>query len=86
MKRDCKNCIFNYEYDMAIGYGCKLDILNRDIKQSKKYEPITPDWCPVNNGEVKPFLPDGLNFCGHLYVPQDHQWSKCAFCGDIKPA
>ena len=35
---------------MAVGYGCKMDNENRSIRQSKKYQPITPDWCPVKNG------------------------------------
>jgi hypothetical protein len=48
----CSDCPFNYEYDMAIGYGCKIDTENRSIRQSKKYQPITPDWCPVKKGSV----------------------------------
>lgn len=48
----CFDCPFNYEYDMAVGYGCKLDAENRSIRQSKKYQPITPDWCPVKKGSV----------------------------------
>ena len=48
----CFDCPFNYEYDMAVGYGCKLDTENRSIKQSKKYQPITPDWCPVKKDSV----------------------------------
>ncbi len=47
----CNDCPFNYEYDMAIGYGCKVDTEQRSIKQSNKYQPITPDWCPVNKQE-----------------------------------
>jgi len=48
----CFDCPFNYGYDMAVGYGCKMDNENRSIRQSKKYQPITPDWCPVKNGSV----------------------------------
>lgn len=48
----CFDCPFNYEYDMAVGYGCKLDTENRSIRQSKKYQPITPDWCPVKKDSV----------------------------------
>jgi len=48
----CFDCPFNYEYDMAVGYGCKIDTENRSIRHSKKYQPITPDWCPVKNGSV----------------------------------
>lgn len=48
----CFDCPFNYEYDMAVGYGCKVDTENRSIRQSKKYQPITPDWCPVKKDSV----------------------------------
>ena len=48
----CFDCPFNYEYDMAVGYGCKLDTENMSIKQSKKYQPVTPDWCPVKKDSV----------------------------------
>ena len=48
----CFDCPFNYEYDMAVGYGCKLDTENRSIKQSKKYQPITPHWCPVKKESI----------------------------------
>lgn len=48
----CVDCPFNYEYNMAVGYGCKLDTENRSIRQSKKYQPITPDWCPVKECSI----------------------------------
>jgi hypothetical protein len=48
----CFDCPFNYEYDMAVGYGCKMDNEKRSIRQSKKYQPITPDWCPIKNSSV----------------------------------
>jgi hypothetical protein len=48
----CFECPFSYAYDMAVGYGCKMDNENRSIRQSKKYQPITPDWCPVKNNSV----------------------------------
>lgn len=52
----CIDCPFKYEYDMAVGYGCKADdflrmgeesITPREIKQSKKFQPVDPDWCPL---------------------------------------
>ncbi len=53
----CSDCPFNYEYDMGPGYGCRLDYKLRgqeallhpkDITQDKKkYQPITPAWCPL---------------------------------------
>lgn len=48
----CQDCPFSYEFDMAEGYGCKIDAEKRDIRQSKKFQPITPDWCPIKNGKA----------------------------------
>ena len=48
----CSDCPFNYEYDMAIGYGCQLDSKNKTIRQSEKYQPITPKWCPIKISDV----------------------------------
>lgn len=57
----CIDCPFKYEYDMAVGYGCKADNnlrgiegiqYPRSIKQSKQYQPIDPDWCPLKNGKI----------------------------------
>lgn len=33
----CVDCPFQYEYDMSIGYGCRIDNAERTIKQSKRY-------------------------------------------------
>lgn len=44
---ECKNCPFSFEYDMAEGYGCKIDEDNRDIKRDNRYSPITPYWCSL---------------------------------------
>ena len=43
----CSDCPFQYEYDMSTGYGCRIDSTERTIKQSKKYQPIDPEWCPL---------------------------------------
>lgn len=52
----CTDCPFSYEYDMGPGYGCRLDskirgqeaMLNpKHVQQNKKYQPITPAWCPL---------------------------------------
>ncbi|KKP64369.1 MAG: hypothetical protein UR61_C0047G0011 [candidate division WS6 bacterium GW2011_GWE1_34_7] len=48
----CVDCPFKYEYDMAVGYGCKIDTSDRTIKQSKKYQPIDPEWCPLKSGGI----------------------------------
>ena len=48
----CIDCPFKYEYDMAVGYGCKIDTADRTIRQSKKYQPIDPEWCPLKSGGI----------------------------------
>lgn len=49
----CKDCPFKYEYDMAFGYGCKIDSSDRTIKKSKKnYQPIDPEWCPLKTDDI----------------------------------
>lgn len=48
----CIDCPFNYEYDMGVGYGCRIDVNNRTIKQSKKYQPIHPEWCPLTSDDI----------------------------------
>jgi len=48
----CINCPFKYENDMGFGYVCKIDAKGRTINQSKKYLPITPEWCPVKSSSV----------------------------------
>ena len=49
----CVDCPFCVEYDMAVGYGCRMDSLQkRQIKQDARFNPITPDWCVLQNGEV----------------------------------
>lgn len=51
--KGCIDCPFNYEYDMAVfGFGCRIDTKSRTIKESKKFRPITPKWCPVKKGSV----------------------------------
>ncbi len=59
----CVNCPFCYEYDMAIGYGCnamkaklgsneyfqKFQPNHRIKQHTKKFIPITPDWCPLKS-------------------------------------
>lgn len=47
----CVDCPFSYEYDMAVGYGCKID-KQRSITQSNKFQPITPDWCPAKKRSI----------------------------------
>ena len=48
----CSDCPFCYEYDMGNGYGCKLESDTKTIKQTKFFQPITPNWCPLKNQEV----------------------------------
>lgn len=48
----CADCPFNLEYDMASGYSCNIDSENRHIKQSKRYQPIDPEWCPLKISDV----------------------------------
>lgn len=47
----CADCMFCHEYDMGYGYGCYLDN-SREIKQSKRNQPIDPEWCPLKEGDV----------------------------------
>lgn len=41
---DCPFCLMN---DMSAGYSCKVDNARQLIRESKKFMPITPDWCPL---------------------------------------
>lgn len=47
----CSNCPFSYEYDMSSGYGCSV-LRGRPIKESEKFQPITPDWCPLKESNI----------------------------------
>mgnify|MGYP001612202556 CR=1 FL=1 len=63
----CKDCIFCSENDAGSGSTCRLamDILYKldrqytnkeyadtQINVDKKYNPITPEWCPLKNENV----------------------------------
>lgn len=48
----CSDCPFIFSYDIAVGYGCKIDADDRTIKESKKYQPITPEWCPLKSNNL----------------------------------
>jgi hypothetical protein len=41
---DCPFCLMN---DMCAGYSCKIDNARQLIRESKKFIPITPNWCPL---------------------------------------
>ncbi len=49
---DCKDCPFSVEYDMASGFGCKVDTDDREIKAGHKNIPITPYWCKLKMNNV----------------------------------
>jgi hypothetical protein len=65
MKRQvngCGDCPFCYGYDMASGFGCKIENDNqrkadpkkqgRTIKESEDWHPITPEWCPIKDESI----------------------------------
>lgn len=49
---DCPCCLTN---DMGSGYTCKMQGFFKEpnqIDESKKYQPITPDWCPLKTQPI----------------------------------
>ena len=47
---DCPMCDMN---DMCSGYSCRLkEHPDNFIKESKKFQPITPKWCPIKQSDV----------------------------------
>ena len=47
---DCPMCDMN---DMCSGYSCRLkEHPDNFIKESKKFQPITPKWCPIKQNDV----------------------------------
>jgi hypothetical protein len=39
--------------DMCSGYSCRLkEHTDNFIKESKKFQPITPKWCPIKQNDV----------------------------------
>jgi hypothetical protein len=47
---DCPTCDMN---DMSSGYSCRLkEYPDNFIKQSERWQPVTPDWCPLKQGSV----------------------------------
>jgi len=49
----CSDCPFCQMNDMDSGYSCNIKEYPKNyIEESKKYQPITPDWCPI---KIKPY-------------------------------
>jgi len=47
---ECPMCDMN---DMCSGYSCRLKKHpDNFIKESKKFQPITPKWCPIKQNDV----------------------------------
>jgi len=47
---DCPMCDMN---DMCSGYSCRLkEHPDNFIEESKKFQPITPKWCPIKQSDV----------------------------------
>lgn len=47
---DCPMCDMN---DMSSGYNCRMKKSGENhIKENKFYQPVTPDWCPINSNDV----------------------------------
>lgn len=48
--KDCPLCDMN---DMSSGYSCKLPgSPDKTIKESDKYYPVTPEWCPIKKNDI----------------------------------
>lgn len=47
----CSNCPFAISNDMSSGYSCTLQMHfnkeERRIKENKRYQAVTPKWCPL---------------------------------------
>lgn len=43
----CVDCPFCDENDMGIGYSCRIKVFDNHIKETKKFQKITPEWCPI---------------------------------------
>lgn len=52
VKGGCAKCPLYQAFDMAIGGACCADKEIRTIKENKKFQIITPDWCPLNFEEI----------------------------------
>lgn len=47
---ECPMCIMN---DMSSGYSCRLKSCpDNFIKESKRFNPITPKWCPIKQNNI----------------------------------
>ena len=57
IENGCRGCIFAVQNDMDGSYTCRAEEKrigfeqyhkeNKYIKIDKKYQPITPEWCPL---------------------------------------
>jgi hypothetical protein len=49
----CKECPMCDMNDMCSGYSCRLKYYPDNlIKESKKFQPITPNWCPIKQNDI----------------------------------